>query len=148
MLTGLAWMPDGGFQSVEGVWRENCLQWAAKQLSGSILAPLATQAPDSARVAVAIAERELRRLSGVEHGWRNHQFSLTRGSRSGPALNSLDEAPEALQAVCDAICDIYGWRRIDCPGTTAACPAPGGPRTDPRGDGQKPPTATKSSRSP
>ncbi len=63
-----------------------------------------------------VAEGELRRLSGVDRGWSNHQFSLTRGSAAGPLLNfGLDEVADVLQAVCDAICEIYGWTRLLLP---------------------------------
>ncbi len=42
LRTGLAWMPDGGFQSVlHPAWRLNCLHWATQALPGSILSPLA-----------------------------------------------------------------------------------------------------------
>jgi hypothetical protein len=117
VMTGLAWMPDGGFQSVEGVWRDNCVRWATQRMPGSILAPLASTDPSLARSAVVVAERELRRRSGVELGWRNHQYTLTRGSRTGPVLTRPpDEAPDALQALCDAITEIYGWRRLVLPG--------------------------------
>ncbi|MCF6376416.1 hypothetical protein L2K70_02250 [Nocardioides KLBMP 9356] len=116
VMTGLAWMPDGGFQSVETVWRDNCVGWATQRMPGSILAPLATTDPSRARAAVAFAESELRRRSGVDRGWRNHQFTLTRGSGNGPVMNmSWDEAPGALQALCDAITGIYGWRRLVLP---------------------------------
>jgi hypothetical protein len=118
VMTGLAWMPDGGFQSVEGVWRENCVRWATEHMPGSILAPLANRDPGRARAAVVAAETELRRRSTVELGWRNHQFTLTRGSSRGPVLNlPLHEAPQALQSLCDAICELYGWRRLELPTT-------------------------------
>lgn len=120
ILTGLAWMPDGGFQSVEGVWRDNCVRWATEHMTGSILAPLASTEPHWARAAVEVAAAELRRRSGVDVGWRNHQFTLTRGSGSGPVLNvPADEVPHVLQAICDAICSIYGWSPPQLPGTYA-----------------------------
>ncbi|WP_027860116.1 hypothetical protein [Marmoricola sp. URHB0036] len=116
VMTGLAWMPDGGFQSVEGVWRENCVLWATQHMPGSILAPLAGTDPSLARAAVVAAERELRRLSGVDRGWRNHQFTLTHGSRTGPEFNvPLNEVPDTLQALCSAITEIYGWRTVSLP---------------------------------
>lgn len=109
-------MPDGGFQSVEGTWGDNCRSWATRRMSGSILSPLAHTADKQARPAVVAAETELRRRSGVDLGWRNHQFTLTRGSRNGPVMNMpIDEAPGALQSVCDAITDIYGWQRLVLP---------------------------------
>lgn len=111
VMTGLAWMPDGGFQSVEGVWRANCLQWAVEQMPGSILAPLARTNAGAARAAVVAAAAELQRLSGVDLGWRNLQFTLTRGSKHGPELCApVDEVPGMLQALCDAISALYGWK--------------------------------------
>lgn len=137
VMNGLAWMADGGFDSVRGVWRENCLDWALRQMPGSILEPLARRDPSLAAEAVRAAEAELVGLSGVRRGWRNHQFNLTSGSHTGPRLNfPLDEAPQVLQAVCDAICTLYGWRPLLVPqeldlteGTwrTGAGPPPGWP---------------------
>lgn len=116
LLTGLAWMPDGGFVSVREVWRLNCLQWATAQMPGSILAPLATTDPDRAWRAVRVAEAELKRLSGVREGWTNHQSNLTRGSAQGPVLQfPVDEVPGVLQALCDSITDIYEWQRVLVP---------------------------------
>jgi hypothetical protein len=48
LLTGLAWMPDGGFKSVRERWRTNCVQWACEQMPGSILSPLASTDPTAA----------------------------------------------------------------------------------------------------
>ena len=110
LMTGLAWMPDGGFRSVRDQWRTNCVQWAVDQLPNSILSPLAATDPNNAWNAVRVAEAELRRLSGVSDGWRNHQFNLTQGSATGPVLGfPVDEVPGVLQSICDAICTIYGW---------------------------------------
>ena len=116
LMTGLAWMPDGGFLSIRERWRRNCIRWATTTLPGSILAPLAQAAPDHAAQMVAEAAQELRRRSGVDRGWRNHQFNLTVGSATGPCLvMTLDEGLASMQALCDVICDIYGWCRLVLP---------------------------------
>jgi hypothetical protein len=116
LMTGLAWMPDGGFQSVEGVWRANCIRWATQHLPGSILEPLARTDPGRARAAVAVAEDELIRRSGVDRGWHNYQFNLTRGSSKGPRLNFReDEISDVIEAICNSIAEIYGWRPPQVP---------------------------------
>lgn len=116
LMTGLAWMPDGGFRSVRERWRENCLRWAIREMPGSILEPLALRNPDDAWDAVRAAERRIVELSGVRRGWRNHQFNLTHGSAEGPRLNyMIDEAPQVLQAICDAIAGTYGWSPPEIP---------------------------------
>lgn len=115
VMNGLAWMPDGGFQSVEGVWRANCLDWALRQMPGSILSPLAQRDPHLARSAVEGAEDELRRLSGVNEGWHNHQFVLPRPSAKRQFNPPVDAVPGLLQAVCDAVTEVYGWRKVTLP---------------------------------
>jgi hypothetical protein len=116
LRTGLAWMPDGGFLSVRDRWRANCLRWAIETMPGSILAPLARSEPDRALEVVAEAADVLKNSSGVVQGWRNHQFTLTTGSEEGPRLTmGFAEGVEAMQALCDAICDIYDWERLRLP---------------------------------
>lgn len=116
LLTGLAWMPDGGFLSVRDRWRANCLRWAVETMPGSILGPLARTAPDRAEELAAEAADVLRSRSGVSRGWRNHQFTLTRGSARGPVMNMpFDAGVESMQALCDTISDIYGWERLTLP---------------------------------
>jgi hypothetical protein len=116
VATGLAWMPDGGFQSVRDRWRDNCLNWATTLMPGGILEPIARHAPDDALLVVQEAERALQTLSGVTDGWRNHQFSLTRGSSTGPVLTlPLEEVLPVLRALCHAIADLYGWDRAVLP---------------------------------
>ena len=59
---------------------------------------------------VRSAERALRTGSGVKDGWRNHQFSLTRGSPTGPVLSlPSDEVLPVLRALCHTIANLYGW---------------------------------------
>jgi len=112
LRTGLAWMPDGGFLSIQDRWRHNCIRWATRTLPGSIMTPLAQTAPDYAEHRVAEAAQELQRRSGVTRGWRNHQFNLTVGSARGPQLvMDLEEGLVSMQALCDVICEIYGWDR-------------------------------------
>lgn len=144
LRTGLAWMPDGGFLSVRDQWRQNCLRWSVKTLPGSILGPLAQTDPDLAEELVADAAEELRSRSGVQDGWRNHQFTLTTGSGNGPRLTMpFDEGVESIRALCDVICEIYGWRRVALPrrwerleGTyhSTATPPPGWPDAANRGE--------------
>jgi hypothetical protein len=103
--SGLAWIPDGGFGSVMNDWRSNCLDWPLRQCRAAFSnrSHQRLRATPSARSG---AEDELVRLSGVMRGWRNHQFSLTRRSPTGPVLQfSLDEVHDVLTAICT----IYGW---------------------------------------
>lgn len=116
LLTGLAWMPDGGFLSVRDQWRTNCIDWAVNRMPSSILEPLARTKPDDAEALVVEAAEHLRVRSGVTRGWRNHQFALTTGSATGPRLTMpLDEGIASMQALCDVICEVYGWRPLSLP---------------------------------
>jgi hypothetical protein len=105
----------------------------------SILEPLARTASEQAQELVEEAAEELRSRSGVRIGWRNHQFTLTHGSGDGPRLTMpFSEGVEAMQALCDVICEIYGWERLRLPeqwerleGTyhSSATPPPGWPQS-------------------
>lgn len=89
LLTGLAWMADGGFDSINGAWRDNCTRWATELMPGSLLEPLVRlDGGRSARLLVHDACDHLKARSGVDRPdvWRNLQFNLARGSRDGPDL--------------------------------------------------------------
>ena len=43
VATGLVWMPDGGFGSINNRWRDNCVDWALRRLPNSPLAPMAVE---------------------------------------------------------------------------------------------------------
>jgi hypothetical protein len=111
--TGLAWMPDGGFDSIVGNWTDNCLRWATQIMPGSILEPLARHDRGvSSRDLVQSACEYLKAESGVDDPrlWKNLQFNMTRGSSTGPQIiadpvNFVGE----LQAIVEAICKAFEW---------------------------------------
>ncbi|GAA4100093.1 hypothetical protein ACFFOS_19220 [Nocardioides kongjuensis] len=107
IASGLAWMPDGGAFSLSN-FRSNCLDWAITKMQGSSLAPIASGDAATAVEHVRQAESYLRRKSGVLSGWsRTHQWSMPRGSVGGLAA-PFAHAP--VQALLDAITELYGWK--------------------------------------
>lgn len=84
LLTGLAWMPDGGFQSVNHPsWRSNCLSWATSTLAESLLSPLAQAGTQSAGSLVEAAAHRLAAAGRLPATWQNWQYVMSRvGPRS------------------------------------------------------------------
>ena len=113
LATGLAWMPDGGFQSVMNRHRANCLNWATEILRGSVLTPLARlDGGQSARRKVEAARTYLQQKSGFDDRfWRNEQFVLSaHDGRSGPNPKARPaDVTTQLQALLNAICAVFGW---------------------------------------
>lgn len=139
LRTGLAWMADGGFMSVNHPsWRGNCLGWALSTLPNSLLAPLARQGTGAARACVEVAAARLAGGIPLPPAWRNLQYVIAQSKGGGPP--TVDPATPAgvadVQSVVDEIADIHEWRRVRIPqmprrfvGTwrTAATPPPGWP---------------------
>lgn len=123
LRTGLAWMPDGGFDSITGNWTANCVRWATEVMPGSILEPLVRHDQgNSARTLVAEACEYLKRVSGVKEPalWKNLQFNMTRASSTGPVLIADPvHFVEELQAIIDAICDVFEWKPLTFPRLSA-----------------------------
>ena len=117
--TGLAWMPDGGFQSVRGPWKANCEDWATRRLPGSSLAPLVEAGrSEEAEEFVAAAERMLIQRSGVAFGWKNHQYRMSAMTSMGASVlsdPSTAEGAAEITSLLHAIADIYGWDPASCP---------------------------------
>lgn len=118
LLTGLAWMPDGGFQSVNHPsWRSNCLSWATSTLAESLLSPLAQAGTQSAGSLVEAAAHRLAAAGRLPATWRNWQYVM---SRVGPRSKILVDVATAsgladVQAVLDRITAAYGWTRLTLP---------------------------------
>ncbi|WP_284328090.1 hypothetical protein [Demequina litorisediminis] len=110
--TGLAWMPDGGFQSVNGRFRDNCIRWATQHMPGSLMSPLAHGDVSDVRASVREAEAWLQQHSGVRRGWVNHQWRM-------PIREHLDDAVDLSDAngfgqaglILGAIKTFYAWSR-------------------------------------
>jgi hypothetical protein len=116
--TGIAWMPDGGFKSIQGIWQRNCLEWATEKLPNSIMHPLAAAGVAEAESYVEEAEEYLRFHSGITRGWRNHQLNMSVGTATGPKVLidiSVDFAE--IQKLLDVVSHLYGWRKVDVPET-------------------------------
>lgn len=136
---GLAWMPDGGFRSIRGPFRRNCIEWSRDFLAGGVLSPVASTSPDEALGHVQQAERFLRQQSGVTTGWGdNHQWSMR--SR-GLGLTQPDHV--SAQRLLDAITGHYGWRPMVLPTSyrvisrqwnCSKTPPPGWPASANRGE--------------
>ncbi len=118
VLTGLAWMPDGGFGSVKHpAWRRNCLAWATRTLPGSLLEPLARTRPQDAGRAVATAARVLQGPRPNAASWRNDQYvmSVNRGSMNVVCDVSTATGRADVQGVLDRITASYEWKRLVLP---------------------------------
>lgn len=116
ILTGIAWMPDGGFRSAQGVWRRNCIEWASEKLPNSLLHPLVLGGLEDAEVFVAEAASYLREQSGIERGWRNHQLNMSIGTASGPQV-LIDVSTDFLeiQKLLNVISHLYEWNQCVIP---------------------------------
>ena len=118
LMTGLAWMADGGFMSVNHPsWRANCLAWATRTLPGSVLAPLAHGGTRAARALVEQAAVHLAGRELLPRPWRNLQYVISQRRDGGPPV--VDVATEAgvrdVQQVLDRMTTAYGWRRLVLP---------------------------------
>jgi hypothetical protein len=118
LMTGLAWMPDGGFKSVNHPsWRNNCLSWATHTLPGSLLSPLASASTRTAGSLVEAAAHRLAAVSPLPITWRNWQYSMSRvGAQSKILVDVATPAGLAdVQAVLDRITTAYGWKPLPLP---------------------------------
>lgn len=118
LLTGLAWMADGGFMSVNHPsWRENCLGWATHTLPGSLLEPLARTGTHNARAAVEAAATLLAGGEPKPPAWRNLQYVIAQVKGGAPP--TVDPASSAgrlkIQNVIDGITTAYGWKPLALP---------------------------------
>lgn len=138
LMTGLAWMADGGFKSVNHpLWRENCLAWATRTLPGSLLEPLARHGTVGAGGLVEGAARHLARERVLPRSWRNSQYVMSQRRGALPVVDPGTAAgADDVQQVLDGITGAYGWRRLQVEpmkrrfgGTwkTASTPPPGWP---------------------
>jgi hypothetical protein len=118
VLSGLAWVPDGGFGSVmHPAWSRNCLAWATRTLPGSLLEPLARSRPEDASAAVAAASRWLQGPCPDPAAWRNDQYvmSVNRGVMTVVCDVVTAGGRADVQGVLDRITASYGWRRLVLP---------------------------------
>ena len=110
VLNGLFWMPDGGFQSANNRWADNCRAWAVHRMELSPMSTLYDMGRvGSAAACVAAAEAAIRRLapkSNEPGRWENMQYGFCR-VRGGCANVLIDpstpsgraEVSEVLNAV-------------------------------------------------
>lgn len=116
--TGLAWMPDGGFKSVNHAsWRPNCLSWARYTLPGSLMSPLSERMTTRAATAVERAAAHVAGSQPLPPTWRNLQYVMSV-NRDGPQPVVDVQTPHGLADVrttLAALCDAWGWERVELP---------------------------------
>jgi hypothetical protein len=125
--TGLLWMPDGGFGSINNPdYQDNCKNWAVKRLAKSPLAPLVIAGRErEAGGFVEEAADHLQRMSGVTANWRNFQYAPTKTpakfTQAGGVLVYDDPASARGRASYDAllraIATTFGWASTSIPAT-------------------------------
>ena len=139
LCTGLAWMPDGGFVSVNHPsWRQNCLNWSTVTLPGSVLSPLAVTGTAQAQGIVRAAARHLAGSAPILGSWRNLQYVMAQAKGGGcPVIDpATTQGRDDVQGVVDRLTQAFGWRPLHIPLTperyvgtwqTSTSPPPGWP---------------------
>lgn len=112
IASGLAWMPDGGAFNLSN-FRANCLDWAITKMQGSSLAPIASGDAATAVDHVRQAESYLRRKSGVLFRLVPDAPVVDAQGQCGRTGRAIRTRP--VQALLDAITEIYGWKPLVIP---------------------------------
>lgn len=117
---GLAWMPDGGFESMLK-YDENLRAWGSSVLPGSLLSSLLESEESREAVshhaedAVKEARRHLSHSHDRGHWSKSHQWGtrLPVNVRESPI--EKEYMLRAMQGILDRICNFYDWQRLALP---------------------------------